>query len=182
MSASRSFPVPARGPAPSATAPDMPAWARDQAARALRALEGRGPAAEARTRSNLARVQRAWRNGPALPGGDPEGVRDLLWGALLTADLPATARFFRPLRTRRGPVLWVQRRDGGADALARERVETVLARFASAAAGGGLDGARIHRQCWGLLRNGLGERELARALDLTSPGQAAVLTRLTGST
>jgi hypothetical protein len=146
----------------------------------LRALEGQGPNANARvhrlSRTALTEI------GPELPRDPaPEQVSDHLWAHLLCAGLPGAARFFRPVAARGVPVLWVRRADGGADGLDRRRVERLLENRGQPQAGNGLEPARMRRECTLLLRNGLGEAELVRALTLTSPGQAAVLRRLCGA-
>jgi len=117
-----------------------------------------------------------------LGAGAPssERVTDHLWSLLLRKGQGAAARFFRPYRAGKGPVLWVRLPDGRADPLARERVEALLERRCQELEDSGLDAARIHHHCRGQLRNRMGETELARVLDLTSPAQTTVLGRLCG--
>lgn len=171
--------MPQSDPQPAApeSPPAFPEWARTQLERVLRALEGQGPDRDAlnrrRSRSALAEIGAELPRDPA-----PEQVSDHLWAHLLCAGLPRAARFFRPVAGRGTPVLWVRRTDGGADGLDRRRVERLLEHRGRPQEGEGLDAVRCGRECARLLRNGLGEAELMRALSLTSPGQAAVLRRL----
>ena len=164
-------------PATPASPPACPEWARTQIERVLRALEGQGPNPDAlirrRSRSALAEIGAELPQDPTL-----DQVSDHLWAHLLCAGRPGAARFFRPVAGRGTPVLWVRRADGGADGLDRRRVERLLEHRGLPQEGDGLDAARRGRECTRLLRNGLGEAELVRALSLTSPGQAAVLRRL----
>jgi len=167
------------GAAAPLAAPALPAWARTQLERVLRALEGRGPSADSRIRRHSAAALDGL-EGELPPAPSATQVADHLWAALLCAGHPAAARFFRPLPGKGASVLWVRRADGGADGLDRRRVEALLARRCHRHADDGLEPARMRRQCARQLRNGLGEAELVRALDLTSPAQAAVLRRLCG--
>ncbi|HKJ70763.1 MAG TPA: hypothetical protein VKA55_03340 [Gammaproteobacteria bacterium] len=171
-------PQPAGTPSPAPPVP-FPEWARTQLERVLRALEGRGPASEARTRRRI-RTVLADLEGELPAAPEHHQVCDHLWAGLLRTGLPAAARFFRPAAGRGAPVLWVRRGDGGADALDRRRIHALLGRRSRRAAEDGLDPARIRRLCARQLRNGAGEADLVRALTLTSPGQAAVLSHLCG--
>lgn len=149
--------------------------ATDHLRRVLRLQEGTGPAAEARI---SAQVEDLLQRLPADALPAPEDLVDQLWAVLLEAGQPLAARFFRPYRAGRGPVLWVRRPGTGADPLARERVEAVLEGRCRALEDPHLDGPRIHRLCRARLRDGMSEAALVRVLALTSPGQAAVLDRL----
>lgn len=158
----------------------LPAWVIDQPRRVLRTLEGRGPVADERVREGLARVLARFREAPPPEGSDRATVRDHLWGALLRAGLPQAARFFRPYGGAREPLLWVRRPGGGADPLARRRVEALLDRLCERIPPGDLEPTRIRRYCGGQLSNGIEERQLVRILALTSPAEAAILRRAEG--
>ncbi|MEF8794678.1 hypothetical protein [Thiohalorhabdus sp.] len=174
MPASQHGPAAPDGPIPSQPFPE---WTATHTERVLHALEGWGPASDARiqarTRRTLADLDRE-----VGTQASTAQVCDHLWARLLCAGWPVASRFFRPVARQGAQILWVRRGDGGADGLDRRRVEALLQRLGRAHAGGELDAIRIARQCSSLLHNGLGETELARALSLTSPGQAAILRRL----
>ncbi|KPV39665.1 hypothetical protein AN478_11130 [Thiohalorhabdus denitrificans] len=179
MSSRSPRPGPCVGPAlPSSLDSASPLQlAADHLRRVLRLQEGTGPTAEERINHQ---VQDLLQRLPTDAPPAPEDLADQLWAALLEAGRPAAARFFRPYRAGRGPVLWVRRADTGADPLARERVEAVLERRCRSLEEPLLDGPRIHRLCRAQLRDGMREASLVRVLALTSPGQAAVLDRLCG--
>jgi len=164
-------------PGDAAPSQPFPEWTATHTERVLRALEGRGPASDARIRDRTRRTV-AGLDREVDSHASTAQVCDHLWARLLCAGFPVAARFFRPVAPQGARVLWVRRGDGGADGLDRRRVEALLQRLGRAHVGEELDGIRIARACNGLLRNGLGETELARALSLTSPGQAAILRRL----
>jgi len=154
-----------------------PAWAVAQIRRVLRVLEGFGPQADHRVDSALREARQRLREVPTRSPGPHPAIRDQCWGALLRAQLFDAARFFRPYAVRREPLLWIQRPDGGADPLARKRVEALVDRLCLDLPEEGLDPARIRQHCDRRLRSGIDEPELARILALTSPGQAVVLRR-----
>lgn len=172
--------LPQPRPAESGTPDSLPAfpeWARTQLERVLRTLEGQGPASDDRVRRrSQATLTELSQELPADP--DPPQVIDHVWASLMCAGSLAAARFFRPVAPKGAQVLWVRRGDGGADALDRRRVEALVERRCAPVAGDGLDPARIRHLCARQLRNGLGEPDLVRVLELTSPAQTAVLRRL----
>lgn len=155
-----------------------PVWAVTQIRRVLRILEGFGPPADRRVERALNEARARFREAPPRGPGTNPPIPDQCWGALLRARLFDAARFFRPYAIRREPLIWVRRPDGGADPLARKRVEALVDQLCLGLPQEGLDPARIRQHCGQRLRSGVDEPELARALALTSTGEAVVLCRL----